>query len=146
MAELLGAQRGDSGCAGLVSEANRGKCPPMRMVPCEEMDRRRRMWVLCASPLFDFFIDMEPDEDDFRAVGRTAREVGYTSDDVKRIYWREVVPAIMGTWGRMDPANPEWLERRIRQQPRIGYRLSWILRPWWGSTAWQYWRRIRKEL
>jgi hypothetical protein len=100
------------------------------------------MWVLCASPLFDFWLDEGPREEDFRAVARVAREVGYSLSEVRAIYWREVVPAIMGTWGPMDPASPAWLERAIRQRPRVGYWLSWLLRPWWGWVAWVYWRKI----
>ena len=118
----------------------------MPMVLNEGIDRRRRLRNLCASPLFDFFIDWEPSEEDFLAIGIAAREVGYTPADVKAIYWQEVVPAVMGTWGRMDPSNSDWLEGRIRERPKMAYWLSWVLRPWWGFVACDYWKRIHKGL
>lgn len=104
------------------------------------------MWVLCASPLFDFWLDEEPWEEDFQAVGQLARELGYSAADVLAMYWQEVLPAIMGTWGRIDPASPAWLEEKIRQRPRFSYWVSWLLRPWWGWVACEYWRRIARSL
>jgi hypothetical protein len=118
----------------------------MSTVLKEDSDRRRRVRNLCASPLFDFFIDWEPPEEDFLAIGITAREVGYTPEDVKAIYWQEVVPAVMGTWGRMDPSSSDWLGKRIRERPRIAYWLTWVIWPWWGFTVCDYWKRICKGL
>jgi hypothetical protein len=107
----------------------------------EDGERRRRVWILCASPLLDFWLDEEPAEDDFRAVGRVAKEVGYSYQDIKTIYWSEVVPVVLGTWGPIDQ-----IEKRIAQRPRLGYWLTWILRPWWGWVAWEYWRKIKKAM
>jgi hypothetical protein len=112
----------------------------------EDGERRRRLWVLCASPLFDFWLDEEPREEDFQSVARVAKEVGYSYQDVRAIYWREVVPVVMGTWGPRDPIGSTRLEQRIRQRRRLGYLLAWLFRPWWGLVAWDYWRRIKKWL
>jgi hypothetical protein len=118
----------------------------IEMIPpaTEDIERRRRVWILCASPLFDFWLDEEPSEDDFLRIARVAKEVGYAQNDLKRIYWKEVVPAVMGTWFGLDPM-PAWLEQRILHRPRLGYWLSWLLRPWWGWVAWDCWRKIKKH-
>jgi hypothetical protein len=117
------------------------------LVPADaDGDRRRRLRVLCASSLFDFWLDWEPLEQDFRAIGQVAQQIGYRPADVRAIYWREIVPAIMGTWGPMEPSDVTWLEQRIRHPPRIGYWLSWLLRPWWGCVTHEYWRHIARHL
>jgi hypothetical protein len=112
----------------------------------EDSERRRRLWVLCASPLFDFWLDVASDERDFKAVAIAASEVGYTVKDVRAIYWHEVVPAVMGSWGPMDPLDTAWLENRIGNPSHIGYWLSWLLTPWWGWAAYEIWRDIARTM
>ena len=114
--------------------------------PSEDLERRRRLWVHLASPLFDFWLDTEPADHDFRALGEVVRQLGYTPEEVKAIYWQEVVPAVMGKWGRIESMDAAWLEQRILRRARVGYLLSWIFRPWWGFVACSYWRKISTVL
>jgi hypothetical protein len=112
----------------------------------ENGDGRRRLWAACASPLFDFWLDDDTLEEDFLAVGRVARHAGFSGKQVRTIYWREVVPAVLGSWGLMDPTSPLWLEQRITKRPRLGYCLTWLFRPWWGWVAWSCWRQIARGM
>jgi len=114
--------------------------------PNFDLERRRQIWQLLASPLFDFAWDEETPADDLRRIGHEIVELGYADAEIRWIYWSEVFPAIAGAWLAIDPRNPDWLQQRIIFRPRIGLYLTCILRPWWIWVGWDCWRKITHEV
>jgi hypothetical protein len=118
----------------------------MLLPPDQDIDRRRLVWSRLAKPLFDFVFDEETIEADYRRTGRAAIDSGYTDEAIKMIYWREVVPAVAGSWFAVDPLDPAWLEYRVLRRPILGCLFTCLLRPWWIWVAWDGWRETRKGI
>ncbi len=116
----------------------------MLLPPDQDIDRRRLVWLRLAEPLFDFVFDEQSRDSDFQRIGRAAIDSGYADEELKTVYWSEVVPAITGAWVGVDPVDPQWLEKRILRRPVLGY--LWCLRPWWIWVAWGCWREIKKGI
>ena len=112
----------------------------------QDIERRRQMWSLLAEPLFAVVLDEEPWEADFQRIDRAAIELGYSDDDLRTIYWKEVMPAVVGTWSLSGFESPGWLEQRIFRPPWLGFFLTCLLCPWWIWITWDTWREIRRGI
>jgi hypothetical protein len=110
----------------------------------DDLERRRRIWPLCAEPLLGWIFDEGLTEEDYRRVGAVARELGYSPDEVRAIYWQEVIPAIRGSWRLF--GEKDWLERHVLQPRPLRYFVSLFLFPLWTLVAWDEWRKIKKWL
>ena len=78
-----------------------------------ELMRRRPVW----DALSELFLDTELGDADFRRLGRTLRESGYSLPELQHILRTEVAPivgvnllSVAGVWGGFDP---DWLEAQI---------------------------------
>jgi hypothetical protein len=91
-------------------------------------------------------MDEEPFDSDFLGIGRAAIELRFSNAEIRTIYWREVVPAIAGSWIAIDAFDAAWLEQRIRHRPFFGCPLTFFLRPWWIWVCWGYWRQIKNAI
>ena len=112
----------------------------------QDIERRRRIWLLLADPLINVVLDEGTLDSDYFRIGRLATEMGYSKEDVKRIFWKEVVPGVAGTWFWNDLLSPGWLEQRIRHPSKLGCLMTFLLCPWWIWITWQEWRSIRKGI
>jgi hypothetical protein len=112
----------------------------------EDLPRRRRMWSLLAIPLYDVLLDEATWAEDYAAIGRVARELGYSPRQVHRIYWREVVPAFLGAGSRMDLRSNEWLVDAIANRRWLPLGLAYLASPFWAYFAWACWPDIERNL
>lgn len=104
------------------------------------------MWSLLANPLYDVLLDDETRDEDYVAIGRVARELGYSTRQVHRIYWREVVPAFLGAGNRLDLRSDDWLVDAMTNRRWLPWGLAYLASPFWAYFGWACWPDIERNL
>ena len=118
----------------------------MLPTPDQDIERRRRIWALLADPLIDVALDNGTLDSDFQDIGRVALELGYDDEELRAIYWDEVVPAVTGTWDFGGSGAPGWLEQRILEPSTFGGLLTNVLSPWWIWITEDIWTKIKNGM
>jgi hypothetical protein len=110
-----------------------------------ERARRRSVWEAMSA----FFLDTELTAADHARIADVLRESGYTLDELDRILWHELCPALWGNtvivageWSGFDMAE---LERRILQRPAGAIR-RWLSYYAGGRSARHDWAHVRAIL
>ncbi len=110
----------------------------MRIVPLEELPRRRPVW----EAMSDFFLDTELDEASLRAIAGTLKASGYSTAELEDILETELGPLLYGNlcpWvtiaGIWDGFDVEWIEARIRSgKHRWCYKWYAFLNRWFCDS------------
>jgi hypothetical protein len=54
------------------------------------------MWPLLAEPLINFGVDWPTLDSEYARIGQLALELNYSYEEVRSIYWWDVVPGVLG--------------------------------------------------
>jgi hypothetical protein len=99
---------------------------PVPDLSAQEREIRSDLWLA----LSDLFLDDDVDEVSIEHIARVVRRSGYSPSAVRRIYWREVLPAVgmnmysvAGAWGGFERA---WLDERVLARKAWVQPLLWV--------------------
>ena len=110
----------------------------MRIVPHEELQRRRPVW----EAMSDFFLDTELDDAALRAIADTLQESGYSTAELEDIletelgpllYENRAHPGTSNVWSGFDGA---WIERQLLAgKHRWYYKWHGIVSRWFCDSV-----------